>query len=407
MAANRIVMWPSVNKADDLPTGGGFVLIANPDSRRVTLFQQALARLEQSPARVVAYSELLNGRAHLSDWVRPGDVVRIESPGRDWDVEKQILLAGAEETEKEILRGGIEWISRQTLNAMSFERGRILSSRQWYLGWCKTLRDIQRQLADCPPHHLMNGIRDIALMFDKPRCQQILSDHGVNVPVVLGTPSCFDELREWMKQRNCGRVFIKLAHGSSASGVVAYRTNGHRHQATTTVETLRCSNELRLYNSRRIRVLDDLQEIAQLVDALCRHRVHVEEWIPKAGFAGRTFDVRVVVIDGQAQHSVMRLSRSPMTNLHLLNERAGTQELRSRIGENAWQAAMKSCEAAMSGFADSLYGGIDLLFTPDFKRHFVLEVNAFGDLLPATLWNGMDTYETEVRAMMHGEKTPC
>jgi hypothetical protein len=43
--------------------------------------------------------------------------------------------------------------------------------------------------------------------------------------------------------------------------------------------------------------------------------------MPKAGIDGRTFDLRVLVIAGRARHAVARLSRGPMTNLHLLNER--------------------------------------------------------------------------------------
>jgi len=246
----------------------------------------------------------------------------------------------------------------------------------------------------------MNCTDDIALMFDKPRCHETLSSNGVSVPRALGCPRSFDDLMERMTARSCRRVFIKLAHGSSASGIVAYRTDGQRHQATTTVEMVRKGNDLLLYNSRRIRVYQDLDEIAELVDALCRHRVHVEEWLPKAGFAGRTFDLRVVVIAGRARHTVVRLSHSPMTNLHLLNGRGDADALRACMRPGVWEAAMHTCEAAMACFKGSLYGGVDLLFTPDFKRHAVLEVNAFGDLLPEVLHDGLDTYDAEVQAFM-------
>jgi len=136
-----------------------------------------------------------------------------------------------------------------------------------------------------------------------------------------------------------------------------------------------------------------------LIDALCRHRVHVEQWLPKAGFDNRTFDLRVVVIAGRACHTVARLSRSPMTNLHLLNERGDQDAVRERVGWPAWEAAMRNFELAMECFPGSLYAGIDLLFTPGHRRHVVIEVNAFGDLLPGVLWRGQETYATELRAM--------
>jgi len=287
---------------------------------------------------------------------------------------------------------------------LSFERGRILYPRQWYLGYCATLRLIELQLAECPPPRplpqWMNSPAEIALMFDKIACHQSLGSRGGPGAPRFGGVGSFGELGGRRKERNWRRVFVKLAYGSSASGVVAYQTDGRRHQATTTVETARRDGELRLYNSRRIRVYRDWREIAELIDALCRHRVHVEQWLPKAGFDNRTFDLRVVVIAGRACHTVARLSRSPMTNLHLLNERGDEDAVRERVGRAAWDAAMLDCERAMECFPESLYAGVDLLFTPDFRRRAVIEVNAFGDLLPGVFWQGQETYAAELRAMV-------
>jgi glutathione synthase/RimK-type ligase-like ATP-grasp enzyme len=255
-------------------------------------------------------------------------------------------------------------------------------------------------LAACPEHRLMNHAADIMVMFDKRRCHELLSRAGHPVPRSLGAIESFEELVERMKQAECRRVFVKLAHGSSASGAVAYQTDGRRHQATTTVEMVQRNGELHLYNSRRIRVYRELDEIAALIDALCRHRVHVEQWLPKAGIDGHAFDLRVVVIGGQARHTVVRMSRSPMTNLHLLNRRGSVDAVRARMDPAAWAAALRTCEAVMRSFPASLYGGIDLLVTPDYRHHAVLEINAFGDLLPDLLWEGLDTYAAEILALI-------
>jgi hypothetical protein len=88
-----------------------------------------------------------------------------------------------------------------------------------------------------------------------------------------------------------------------------------------------------------------------------------------------------------------------MTNLHLLNERGDEDAVRERVGRSAWAAAMRNCELAMECFPESLYAGVDLLFTPDFRRQAVIEVNAFGDLLPGVFWQGQETYAAELRAM--------
>lgn len=393
-------MWLSAS-SDGRRGPDRFVVIGNPGGRRVELFQAALNELRLPAARVVSYLDLLSGKETLPRLVRKGTVVRIESPGKDFEVERALIAAGADAADGD---EGFDRVSRQAARNLSFERGRILYPRQWYLGYFAALRLIELQLAECSPYRplplWMNSPAEIALMFDKIACHRALSSRGAPVAPGLGAIDSFDELGERMKEQNWCRVFVKLAHGSSASGVVAYQTDGRRHQAATTVEAARRDGELRLYNSRRIRVYRDWREIAELIDALCRHRVHVEQWLPKAGFDNRTFDLRVVVIAGRACHTVARLSRSPMTNLHLLNKRGDVNAVRERAGRAAWDGAMLDCERAMESFPESLYAGIDLLFTPDFRRRAVIEVNAFGDLLPGVFWQGQETYAAELRVMI-------
>jgi hypothetical protein len=209
----------------------------------------------------------------------------------------------------------------------------------------------------------------------------------------------FDQLHERMRQTGCRRVFVKLAHGSSASGVIAYQTNGARQQALTTVEMVRQQGELRLYNSRRIRLYHESNKIAELMDALIREGVRVEEWMPKAGIDDHVFDLRIVVIAGRARHVVVRMSRSPMTNLHLLNRRGDWSALLTRMGQEVWQAVRQTCAKVATVFPRSLHVGVDVLIAPGYQRHAVLEGNAFGDLLPGVLSEGVDTYEAEIRAI--------
>jgi len=404
-------MSPSASSAaaaiisDSVPA---IVVIANPADRRVTLLQAALAGLGLPPARLLAYADLLAGRVSLADTLPARSIVRIESPGRDFEVERALLTLGAEQDDPEDTAGVYTRLCAREARALSFDKGRIWPSRQWYLGYCALLDTLEPQLAG---QRLMNPPAEIALMFDKSRCAALLAAQGVPVPQAFGPISSYDELIGEMRRRGWTRVFVKLAHGSSASGAVAYRfsrggvRHGERqreqHQAITTVEMVRSGGELRLYNSRRIHVYESAAQIAELIDALCHHRVHVEEWIPKAGLADRTCDLRIVTIAGRARHIVARLSRSPMTNLHLLNERGDVSAVRARAGQQRWDAAMRTCERA-AGLFESLYTGVDLLFTPDYRRHAILEMNAFGDLLPGILAEGEDTYTAELRAALEG-----
>src|SRR5438067_1462342 len=78
-----------------------FVVVGHPGHKRVTLFQEALSRLGLAPARVVAWRDLLSGVDDLEGAVSGGAVVRLESPGQDFETEKLLLAlgAGVEETE--------------------------------------------------------------------------------------------------------------------------------------------------------------------------------------------------------------------------------------------------------------------------------------------------------------------
>jgi glutathione synthase/RimK-type ligase-like ATP-grasp enzyme len=371
------------------------VVLGNPGCRRVGLFQEALVRAGLAPALLVSWLDLLTGRDDLSVTVQPGDVVRIESPGREFEVERELLAWGAESADEE----EFDRLSAQRLQALTFERGRILAPRQWYLGFRRALARVSTQLEACGDVTTMNDPAEIAMMFDKPACHAHLREAGIPVPEALGSVQSYEELLDWMERCRCPRVFVKLAHGSSASGVVAYQFQGDRHQAATTTELVREAGEVRLYNSRHIRTLRDPHEIGTLVDALGRHRVHVERWLPKAGLDGQSFDLRLLTIAGEPAHTVARLSRSPMTNLHLLNDRASVERVREQAPAVAWEAALDTCRRTAAAFPRSLHAGIDLAFSPDFRRHAVLEVNAFGDLLPGTLHAGQDTYGAELAAL--------
>jgi hypothetical protein len=168
-------------------------------------------------------------------------------------------------------------------------------------------------------------------------------------------------------------------------------------QAFSTLDVVDTPEGPRLYNQRRIRVWRDAAEVRRLVDAACGERCLAQVWIPKAGLGGRPFDLRVVVVGGKAGHVMLRLGRGPMTNSQLLGGKGDVVELRRRMGDESWSRLLVSCEQAMTRcFPRSLYAGLDVLVEPDFRTTRILEINAFGDLLPRVLHEGRDTYEWEI-----------
>lgn len=365
---------PSVSNPPDI------LLVAPPDSRRVRAFQVSLAELGWRPARVVSYLELLEGRQHLTELVRPGTVVRFDSPGEDLATEGEFIRRG----------GGVPG---------DLAGGEIADMRAWYVGFSEVLSELEGQLASCPPHQRMQQTDHILAMFDKAATHANFQAAGVPVPEALPEVHCAAELLEQATAHGWTRLFVKLAYGSSASGAVALQWRGDLVSAVSTVRML----DGRLYNSRRLVRYESWPEVHVLIDALARHRIHVERWLPKASFAGRTMDLRVVTIGGQAQHTLVRSAHGPITNLHLGNERGDLKAFLEAIGEERWVQVQHTAEQALAAFPGALYAGVDVLLTPGFRREAVLEVNAFGDYHRGVLVNGLDIYQAELSALLGKE----
>src|SRR5581483_631066 len=185
-------MWPSVNN-----NNVHFLLIGTPGDRRVTLFQEALTRLDLPPAQLISYQKLIAGGAALADLLTPTTVVRIESPGKSIETERLLLTLGAAEPDPE--GECYERLSSSTLATLPYEKGRLLPSRQWYLGFSALMRRLAAQL---PTAQTMNCPADILLMFDKRGCHALLDQHGIDVPAALPPIHSYDELMVSLRERD-------------------------------------------------------------------------------------------------------------------------------------------------------------------------------------------------------------
>lgn len=343
-----------------------FVVVGNPGSRRVALFAAAAARLGLAAPDVIPWLDVAGG-AEIR--FPAGSRIRIESPGEDAEVDR--LLRGATEPTR---------------------HGEIVGGRAWYAGFAAASRRIEAQ-ALRQGAHLTRDVGEMLVMFDKAATHARLSAAGAPVPPALpDAPTGWADLRRRLREVGWSRVFVKPAHGSSASGVIALHVGAAgRVLATTSVEIA----DGRLYNSLRVRRYEREADVAQIVDALAPDGLHVERWFPKADLDGRVVDLRVVVIDGEPVHVVVRGSRSPMTNLHLGGARGDLGALMAAAGK-AYADGLDSCRRAAACFPSSPCVGVDLMFRTGWRSHAIAEVNAFGDLLPGLLVNGRDTYEAQL-----------
>ncbi|WP_216895147.1 STM4014 family protein [Nocardia alni] len=354
----------------------GWAVVGNGDNRRVRLFAEAARAAGVDGLRVVEWRDVLReGGCEFG----PREIVRLESPGEQPEVD-------------ELLRG----IAEPT---------RVEGSARWYDSLLATVRTLR------------GGIRlddpgELAVLFDKRLCHARLAAAGVPVPRAPTSGAAvavrgWEEVRTRMDDAGMSRVFVKLAHGSSASGVLAIESTrgsstagSRRWQAATSVELTAAG---RLYNSLRVRRYTSEREIAAIVDALAPDRLHIEQWIPKASLHGRSADLRVLVVAGRATHAVVRTSGTPMTNLHLGGARGDLGEVRRIVGER-WSRALSTCERAAACFPGTLCVAVDLLPSTGWRRFHVGEVNAFGDLLPGLAGlpdgpaAGLDTYTAQIDA---------
>ena len=376
----------------------GLVVLGNPEGRRVAGFQAALLRHGLRPARVVAYQEALRDPDALRLALRKARILRIESPGEDPIATRELLRWGANEA----LPPSATRVPHDRCDVAELDPTQVLAPAQWMAGYQSFLSSVAKAVA-AERAGVLTPPRDIVAMTDKRECGARLASLGVPTPVDLGAPKNFAQLRNAMVGARTTRAFLKLRWGSSASGVVALRLGEGRARATTTVEMISDASGLRLHNSLRVRTYRELADIRRLVDALCAEGSVLQRWIPKeSDERGRVFDLRVLMVGGEPAHVVVRTSRSPITNLHLGNARGDVKSVMARIGATSWGAIERTCRRAAAAFPGSLQVACDVIVARGGRSHAIVEMNAFGDLLPGVQWQGVDTYGAQVRSLCAG-----
>jgi hypothetical protein len=391
--------FPSASSSHLKESEPRWIVIGNPENRRVGLFGQALSEHGLRPAKVLSYLDLLCNEGLFARSLADSGpcLVRIESPGENHQVERLLIARGA---------GDAAGISRAAALRLRFDRGRIRHTHAWQAGFYSLLEEIERALAQHPDATALNCPSAIRLLFDKPRCHAFLSQRGISVPRALPPVASYDELRAAISAAGLSRVFVKLACGSSASGVVAFSAAGKQALAVTPMELERVRGQPRFYNNLRLSRYTRERDLRTLFDFLFQEGAHVEEWLPKASQGGRNFDLRILTIAGQPCHGVVRTSRSPITNLHLGNRRGELAALQAAAGDR-WEIVEQLCRDAASALPTAHCVGWDVLITPGFRRAYILEGNAFGDLLPGILHMGRSTYWHGVHAMLRLNGTPA
>ncbi|ASA19422.1 STM4014 family protein [Paenibacillus donghaensis] len=413
------------------------IVIGQPGDKRTGGIQQARRRLGLPPALVVPYAQLLQGNSLQQllaeqGWPpphpaagpeaagsapgSPAALLRLESPGGSFAVERAIIALGAPDAEDSddslhphAHRADPRPLSVKTARQLRELPGVLHHPSQWFRGYCRLLARLAREARTILPQaRWVNDPAEVAAMTDKRRAQQLLGAAGVPVPRPLGSGAQLEDyasLREAMLQQRMHRVFIKLACGSAASGVMAYQVHpatGAEVAVTTVGVEHYITRPPVYYNSGKLRQYTDPATIRGIIDWICRHGAYAEQWIPKSSSGGKAFDIRQLVVMGEACHAVARVSSSPITNLHLRSERMTPGE--AGLSAETQARVRGTAEQALAAFPGSAIAGVDVLVAAGSQRTYVADINPFGDLLYGVEYGGLGTYEWEMQALTVKER---
>ncbi len=107
-----------------------FIVIGNPENRRIGLFHQALNYWNLSSAKVLDYLDLICQLENLANIIVSQTTIRIESPERNFLVEKAIIAAEAniepEENHQQITAALMEKMLMLVIGSVTQWFGRFL-----------------------------------------------------------------------------------------------------------------------------------------------------------------------------------------------------------------------------------------------------------------------------------------
>lgn len=347
------------------------IVLGSGPGRRFDAFATAAHR-----AGVTAVIPMAYGQQPL---LRQGDWLRFESPDENPDAMRAAYAAGE---------------ARARAKGFPAFDPALGSSAQLAFG----LYAMQSQ-ALRPGIHTTATPEEIALCYDKTACATHLRAQGIPVPQVFAPPTSFEALVELLRAEK--RLFVKQRYGAGAAGTMALMA-GPKGQimAHTTMRI----DDGRVHFAKRVKKVSDPASLRAMFALLQPMGLHVERWVPKAGVMGRTSDLRIVATQNAPPFAVLRLSRSPITNLHLDAERASAEALFAIMPPAQLDALWETVRKVQAAFPNSLTIAPDIAISADLRKHVVLEVNAFGDHIRRMTIDGMTPQDWQVRQML--QRTP-
>ncbi|WP_053078359.1 STM4014 family protein [Methylobacterium tarhaniae] len=337
-------------------------------------FNAALARAGLPPAPLLDYADFAEAPERIAALFPEGHgLLRVDSPGAEPRIRRALAhLGGAD------------------LDEAGDDATRLRPDHAVQSGLSAALALCRRLL---PPGVVAtHAPGTVALLYDKRACHAAMRAAGLPVPRALPPAGSFAALAEALRAAGLSRVFVKPRFGSGAAGIAALAVARGGIEAVSSAEL---GPGGVLHHSHRLRRTRGAEAVA-LVDAILALDAHVEQWVPKAALDGRPCDLRVLVVDGEVAHTVLRSAAGPITNLDLGGRRAEADSLRALAAPGAWEAMREDCRRFAACHPDTFHVAFDVALTIGLRRHVFFEANAFGDLIRRVRHRGLDPYEWQV-----------
>ena len=257
--------------------------------------------------------------------------------------------------------------------------------------------------ADACKIEYFNHPSAIAELLDKRVCKKKLKQNGLPVTESLEAAEeeapnrlSVETLLEMMERCGIHQVFIKPVNGSGAAGVSAFRWQPR----TGRMMLYTCSLEqegIGLVNTKRLRRFSKPGETVSLLNRLLSLDCIVERWYAKEEYEGYSYDLRAVVQENEVDFLLARLSKGPITNLHLNNHpmEAGMLGLPALVLDSVGEI----CRKAMGCFTGLRSAGIDILLEKGSLKPRIIEMNAQGDLIYQDIYHQNIIYGHQAEIM--------
>ncbi len=340
------------------------VLLGNPDTKRTEYLRQAAARAAV-PVLFVDWTDYTGWIDNMGDNQEAGYFLKIDPPL--W---------------KSCALGELDGL-------VSGYRGR--------------LEELERA-AQRHPIEFLNTPLSIGQLLDKRECKARLSAFGLPVTEMLQGRKgrTAGKLLEEMKAQAVCQVFIKPVNGSGAAGVSAFRWQPRTGQMALYTCALE-RPDTGFVNTKCLRRFSKPAEVVSLLDKLLNLDCVVERWYAKAEYQGYSYDLRAVMQEERMDFLLARLSKGPITNLHLNNHPLEAAAL--GLPGTALEEIERVCRKAMDCFPGLRSAGIDILLEKGSLRPRIIEMNAQGDLIYQDIYNHNVIYSHQAEMMKRWMET--